>query len=341
MGRYGTKLLLFSAGHFLVDFFCAVLMFSAVSGSGSFALYLLIYNFCAFAMQMPLGLMADYLSRNSIVAGVGCVMVALAWLLSGSPLAAAITAGLGNALFHVGGGVDVLNHSQEKSAALGIFVSPGAFGIYLGTILGRSGSPFHATAAIVALLIAGTALILADRLISGTLRSGNAPVNPAVGRDKLLLVLLPLFLVVCLRSYLGMIWRFDWKSEWHWGIILICAVVFGKTLGGFLADKIGARRAGTLSLGLSAILFLFSDHPVWGVAAILLFNMSMPITLWEAARQFPGAKGFAFGLLTFALFLGCAPVLLGYESPLTTPLSYAIGATVSMLLLRAALTERS
>ena len=39
--------------------------------------------------------------------------------------------------------------------------------------------------------------------------------------------------------------------------------------------------------------------------------MTMPITLWAAARLMPGGKGFAFGLLTFALFLGYIPTALG------------------------------
>ena len=37
----------------------------------------------------------------------------------------------------------------------------------------------------------------------------------------------------------------------------------------------------------------------------------MPLTLYGAARLLPGAKGFAFGLLTFALFLGFLPVYAG------------------------------
>ena len=35
--------------------------------------------------------------------------------------------------------------------------------------------------------------------------------------------------------------------------------------------------------------------------------MTMPLTLLEAARRLPGAKGTAFGLLTCALFVGMLP----------------------------------
>ena len=58
---------------------------------------------------------------------------------------------------------------------------------------------------------------------------------------------------------------------------------------------------------LAAVLYLFSNNIVCGLVAILIFNMSMPITLRAAADIFKGGRGFSFGLLTFALFLGYVP----------------------------------
>ena len=52
------------------------------------------------------------------------------------------------------------------------------------------------------------------------------------------------------------------------------------------------------SAGLAALLYFGAGIPVCGTLAVFLFNMTMPITLWAAARLLPGAKGFAFGLLT-------------------------------------------
>ena len=127
--------------HMAVDLSCAFLVFAYVSGGDQWYLWLLIYNFCAFALQMPIGAAADRLDRNSCVAAGGCAGV-LAGLLLGSagfPAAAAVLAGIGNACFHVGGGIDVLNRSERKAAPLGIFVAPGALGIFLGTMLGRAG----------------------------------------------------------------------------------------------------------------------------------------------------------------------------------------------------------
>lgn len=327
----------YAAVHFLVDFGCAFLMMRLVAGHSDWQLAFLLYNFCAFALQMPAGLVADRLGRNAAVAAAGCALVASAFFLGAVPVAAAMAAGLGNCLFHVGGGVDVLNMSAEKSSALGIFVSPGAFGIYFGGILGRQ----HTLPNLVmCLALAGAAVLLLAaryRLWPGGYRP-NAPLSlEGVKAPGALVALGLLFLVVCLRSYVGLAASLPWKSTWHWALILCCAVVLGKTAGGFLCDKLGAIRASVLSLGAAGVLFFFSRLPLPGVLGMLLFNMSMPITLWAVARVLPGAKGFSFGLLTFGLFVGYVPVYMGHTGLVAAPWALALVALASLGVLWAGL----
>lgn len=62
------KLGVYSFTHMLVDFSCAFLIFFTLKLTEYFAVFVLIYNFCAFAMQMPLGILADRWNHNSIVA---------------------------------------------------------------------------------------------------------------------------------------------------------------------------------------------------------------------------------------------------------------------------------
>ena len=322
-------LALYSASHFWVDLSCAFLVFRTLAGTPDFMLCLLLYNFCAFALQMPFGLLADRLDRNGAVAAAGCGLIALAYLVP-VPAMAAVTAGVGNALFHLGGGIDVLNRSRERAWALGVFVSPGALGLFLGTLWGKGNTPGLWAVPAVLVLLAGMILALCW-WASGGFRSGNAPVDlsAADGYGRLL----PLFLVVVLRSYMGMNQSFSWKGEGQWALVLTLALVLGKTAGGFAMDRLGARRASGWSLGLAAALYLASAMPLPGVLAVFLFNMTMPITLWAAARTMPGAKGFTFGLLTFALFLGYLPSFLGWPGLLTGPGSYAAAAVVSLILL--------
>ena len=320
---------LYSLAHFWVDLSCALLVFRCLSGGSDFALCLLLYNFCAFALQMPLGLLADRWDRNGAVAAAGCGLTALAYLIP-VPLLSAVTAGLGNALFHLGGGIDVLNRSRERAWALGVFVSPGALGLYLGTLWGK-GDASEIWAGPAGLVLLGAAILWLCRRTFGSLRSGNVPVDleAPMGYG----VLLPLFLVVVLRSYMGMNQSFAWKGEGQWALILTLALVLGKTAGGFAMDRLGARRASAWSLGLAAALYLASALPLPGALAVFLFNMTMPVTLWAAARAMPGVKGFTFGLLTFGLFLGFLPSWLGWPSLLSGPASYAAMALISLVLL--------
>ena len=321
-------LALYSLAHFWVDLSCAFLAFRFLSAAPEFTLCLLLYNFCAFALQMPLGLWADSLDRNGMLAAAGCGLTAAAFLLPAS-LVAAVVAGVGNALFHLGGGIDVLNASGEKAAALGIFVSPGAVGLYVGTLWG-GGAAVSALLPPAGLLALGGGILLLCRRTFGSLRSGNAPVEaePAGGSW---LPLVPLFLVVILRSWMGLGQSFPWKAAW--GLPLVLALALGKAVGGFLMDAVGPRRAAGWSLGLAAALYLLSGAPLPGLLAVFLFNMTMPMTLWAAAQLLPGAKGFGFGLLTFALFVGYLPVYLGWPAVFGNVWAYAAAAALSLALL--------
>lgn len=335
----------YSAAHFLVDFSCAFLMFHSIAGTPDGYLCVLLYNFCAFAMQMPLGILADKWNRNYLFAAIGCVLVGAAYGLWHIPAAAAVIVGTGNGMFHVGGGIDVLNISEERSGALGIFVSPGAFGVYFGTMLGK-GNGLTIVPILLALLAAIGLIFIVRRTQGGdyvknaefSLGGGTCP-----NRSNVLSAAVFLFLVVCLRSYVGLTLSFPWKGTGYWAVAIVCAVVFGKTIGGFASNRFGASKTACVSLGIAALLFLIPQIPAAGVLSVLLFNMTMPITLWTMAKIFPGAKGFSFGLLTFGLFLGFLPVHLGVNalsvnSPgaaalFNAPWPFALAAVASLVLL--------
>lgn len=321
-------------GHFVVDFACAFLLYRVVQDSVLWYLCLLIYNFCAFALQMPIGLLADKWNRNAICAALGCVFVLLAFGIGNLSVIMVVTlAGIGNALFHLGGGIDVLNESQHKTSLLGIFVAPGALGIYLGTLYGKQDSLAKGLVVIMLFLIA-IAILFAGFHSKMLANSNNASVmlrgNISFG---IMVSLVCLVVVVCLRSYFGMITNFPWKSKGEWGIVVVLAVVFGKVAGGFLADWLGAKKASMLSLAIATMFYLFSGYPIFGTAAVFFFNMTMPITLWAVARILKNTKGFAFGLLTFGLYIGFLPVYLNWKPAHVTGFGLAAAAVCSMVLL--------
>ncbi|MBU5625610.1 hypothetical protein KQI82_01510 [Oscillibacter sp. MSJ-2] len=295
-----VRLTVLSACHFTVDFACAFFLLRCLRQGGNWQVALLWYNFCAFALQMPLGLAADRLRHGRLFGGAGCMLVACGAGLTGFEAVTAL--GVGNALFHIGGGVEVL-YSTEDMGPLGIFVAPGAVGLALGLTLRRGGT--WAGAAVAAALIACAAALLLGREPAGksTLPEGDAGASP-LGAAALL------FSVVVLRSWAGIGASFPWKAG-TLAIAAACAAALGKALGGALSDRLGPSKVTAWSLGAGAALFLLSHLWGAGLMALALFNMTMPVTLWAMARLMPGLRGFSFGLLTFALFLGFLPVYFG------------------------------
>lgn len=343
----GRTLTAYSLGHFLTDFICALTVISLLRWAPEMRWYLLLlYNFAAFALQMPLGLIADRLDRNAALACAGMVLVTLALLgavlipsVGGLPaLTLALLSGVGNGMFHVGGGVEILNFSQKRQWPLGVFVSPGALGLFFGTTLAHStpvgeklGLPWPLALGCVSAVAAAIALI--RRLRPFNCPCGNAPLSMQSPVRHPGAAFALLFCVVVLRSYVGQTLRFSWKTGW-WSLIVVIGVLLGKAAGGRLADRLGCVPAALFSLLSCALLLLFPDIPLCGTLAILFFNMTMPMTLWAMARLFPGAKGFAFGTLTFALFLGLLPDLLALAPPFSgSGLWYAAEALISLALL--------
>ena len=313
--------------HFLVDMVCAWAMFSRFLRTGYESM--LVYNFCAFALQMPLGTLADLLHNRfrrlpALCAAAGSAITILGAFVHPSIL------GIGNALFHVGGGMDVMVDDLakgRKGALLGLFVAPGAVGLYLGTALGKE--------------IAGSwplifaALLLLPLLII-CLRYGN--VSPC-GKEHLptlqsaIPLILSCFLVVVLRSWVGLSVRFDWQATAIFGLLAVLATASGKACGGFLAARFGIGRTAACSLILAALFYLGAKIPAFGILALFLFNMSMPLTLYLLATNLPGMAGFSFGLLTFGIFFGFVPVYLQMEMHMTDTLAGALCSVISCLLL--------
>ncbi len=317
-----SALPLYAFTHFFVDFSCTLLLLGKLGQDWRDMTAFLLYNFFAFAVQLPLGLLSDRLGKERCFAALGCLLTAAAWLFTGFP--AAIAAGLGNALFHVGGGLYALN-SSNGCTPLGIFVSPGALGLFLGALP-------SVQAALPEPVVPLVLFLLGSFILRRGAGAPNAVFTPIPqGGTRAVMPLVCFFTVVVLRALMGGIFQFPWKGEL--GLWLALAVAGGKAAGGLLADRFGASRTATGSLALAAICFLGSDVPAAGLLAVFAFNMTMPITLWGAGRILRGAKGMAFGLLTFALFLGTLPILWGVPTVSGSSGLYAVGAVGSFIIL--------
>ncbi len=304
--------------HALVDGACAFVLFRDVDAPATPVVVVIAwivgYDALAFLLQAPLGLLADRLRADRALGlgGLGLVLAALALgpFLSGG---AAISAALGNALFHVAAGAAVLRGSRGATA-IGLFVGPGAAGLGLGIVLGRSDAP--ARAAIALALLIGAVLVahVLPRAAAGGLPDGLArpPLAPAVGLTPQVLAGCGLLLLtVAARSILGDTVTSVWRTQ-PVAVLLGLALLAsgGKMLGGVVADRAGWIPTAAVSLALAGpLLALGLGDARSAGAGLLLLQATTPLTLKALHRVAPDRPGLVFGSASAVLALGAGPGL--------------------------------
>ncbi len=332
----------YSIIHFIVDMSCSMLIAGVltpvITSTNKLIFGIILYNLFAFAFQLPFGILADKINKNAIFSFFGCLFIIIAYIVNQFTILSCIVAGIGNALFHIGGGIDVLNISSQKASLPGIYVATGALGLYIGTKLDCT--TYKSYLIIILLLLSMFALMWLYNLIKCKYKIDNEIPKFENLSNKKKIIIYCLLITICIRGYIGLILNFKWKSNFLIGMLCVCAVVLGKIIGGILGDKFGFKKISTISLLVSAFLFIFSfNNATCGVLAILLFNMTMPITLTSLSNIFYNNKGMAFGFTTLALFIGAIPVLLGYSSFLFNSTSLFIITIMSAIILYFGLNE--
>lgn len=310
------NLTIYGIAHAIVDAACAALVLSHYYGgrteSGYLALLIILYNVLAFAGQPIIGFVSDGLKLSYEIAVGGCLLTAAAVMLHAYPALSVVLCGVGNAMFHVGGGVTCLNLFRGKAAAPGIFVAPGALGLMIGTLLGKNGG-FIAVIFMLLLVCCGGAILFVKQ------PHIEYSYAPKLGVEPFFVILLLLLGSISIRALIGFVAQFPWKGNIYLLVCLTLAVVLGKGLGGILADKYGWRRVVVLGLLLSAPLIALGNHPIAGIMGMFLFNLTMPVTLAAVANLLPGFPGFAFGMTTLALITGVFATYLSFIKLLFGP----------------------
>lgn len=291
-----------AVSHLLVDGLCAATVFGSAAAAD--VNMIVLYNTLAFSTQCLVGLAADRIRKHGVSAAISMLLVVLGYALPLPIPARVCLIGLGNSLFHVAGGSMTLERSRGKAGALGVFVAPGAIGVTLGSLWPGLGTVF-------AILLTLCAMLEIPM-------SRSAPVEQseqAAGVSLLIPILLTL--AVAVRAVGGSAVHFPWKTGIPAALVMTGFVFLGKTLGGFVCDRIGARKSAWISIIPAALLIAFCSN--WAVPALagqFLLNLTMPVTLWLLYRAMPESPGFAFGLAASALWPG---TVLGGLMTLTGP----------------------
>ena len=193
---------------------------------------------------------------------------------------------------------------------MGVFLAPKlaakGFGVYVGLLGG-----------FLLMIVAGSLLWFVSSKSQSEIVLGAGSKNTSLTTGNVgfridamgCLAILLLLLTVCIRSYTGVLFSYQWKSEYIMGLLFTVGIILGKMFGGIVGDRIGWIRSSVGSLTLSLILFQFANNsPLCGIIGVLLFNMTMPITLMAIANMLGKEfSGTAFGMTTLALFIGTVP----------------------------------
>lgn len=321
----------YSIAHFLVDAACAFLLLGVVAIEDAI-LAMLLYNASAFVLQAPFGYLIDKYLNPKLVSVTGLLLIATAFMLLDNPLVAILVVGVGNALFHVGGGSLVLSLEKRKATYIGIFVAPGALGLTIGSLLSISEYAVNNWFFPILFIIISVLLLFINTPHFNRTTEKKHSSKFSYGILLIVLIMLP----IAVRSLIGLSIDFPWKEDKTLLFVLVLSLALGKIFGGILADKFGLLKVGVGGLLISSpLLAFYSTVPILGILGAFLFNFTMPVTLIAILNVLPNKKGLSFGLTTVALFIGSLPTILGKNIWLKndiTVLSFTLLASVVLFI---------
>ncbi len=282
--------------HLLTDAVCAAVLFGR---AGAGLTEFLLYNTLAFSTQCILGPAVDRLRRHEALTAAAELLVVLGFILPLPVLFRVVAVGIGNSVFHLGGGTAVLRESGGRARNLGLFVAPGSVGLTLGTLFPGAGTVYAAALTLCALAM----LILRAR--SPMRETSRPPTAMGTFKPGALWTALPLVLAVAIRALGGSAVSFPWKDSTE-RVLLTASLIFaGKAAGGFLCDRLGPGKTALLSLPAAALcVAFFPDSMLLSLLGQFLLNLTMPVTLFLLYRAMPDSPALAFGLAASALWPG-------------------------------------
>lgn len=315
---------LFGLIHFLVDAACvtAVMRGSSALTAGWLDAFSMVlgYDLLAFALQFPLGLVVDRLRLKRSAALLGVLLASLVvtplhlpgWLIMAA-------AGVGNALYHLGAGGEVLQASAGRAAPAGLFVGPGALGLGLGVWMGRTGMgpvwPLYLglTCSFVVLLQLSPAIPVEIPALR------RARVSGFIGIGVLALLLVS----ITVRSFVGLNGCQGCAQDWMLALGIPVVGCLGKVAGGFVADRLGWIATSVVALAIATpLLALANGHAAIALPGLLIFQMTMPVTLAAVYLMLPRHPATAFGLPCVALVGGALPSFYPHMAGLFTPRTF-------------------
>ncbi len=298
--------------HFVTEIICFFALERYIGDRPLIWIIFLSYDMFAFVPQAIIGRFSDRYPKIPLgTAGMVLLGVAAAAFDHiKNPFVSLAILCLGNCLVHVNGAEATLRTADGKLSGSAIFVSGGSFGVVTGRILGKTSMSFR-----LLIILAATALpltILTRKYIHEESKLFSEQCKPfryaksGVGKE---LVIIMSVTIVAVRGFMGYGIPTSWNKTVMQTVLLFSFMGIGKALGGIFADRFGFRKTAMLSTAFAAPLLMAGDHHMTiSLLGVMLFSMTMAITLGILVSVLTETPGLAFGLTTIGLFIGTAPV---------------------------------
>lgn len=306
----GTGLLYFYV-HFVVEVICFFALGRYFESTPIMWLIPFAYDMLAFVPQSIIGYISDKCPKIPF-GHIGMGLLFLALILQNTvpiPFVSLVPLCIGNACVHVQGAEVTLRTSNGNLSHSAIFVSGGSFGVVTGKLLSATTMPWWL---LLFLIVSAVPFImLAETYCRGeeyqeTSKCKNFKYNNAkIGVG--FIIIMSVFVVI-VRGYMAYAIPTSWNKTTLQTILLFTFMGTGKALGGILSDLFGIKKVALGSVALALPFLMFGDNRmIVSLIGVMLFSMTMSITLGVLVSVLQGSPGLAFGLTTIGLFMGSVP----------------------------------
>ena len=298
--------------YFIIHFIIEITSFYIVSSyidTNLVWILALMYDFFAFVPQGIFGYLKDKGIKTNFTI-IGMILSTLSLILlyfNLNAILVILVLSIGNCMIHIQGAETTLRTSNGQMAPSAIFVSGGSFGVITGKILAmyNVSIPFVIIINLLMLIpiaICNKYVYLIDDKNLEKYNFSNKNINSKV------IITLAVFVVI-VRAYMGYGIPTTWNKTLIQTILLYCSMGIGKAMGGILIDSIGIKKTAILST-IGSLPFLLFGNNVMAISliGIMMFSMTMAVTLGLIVSEIKKYPGVAFGFTTIGLFLGSLPV---------------------------------
>ena len=292
--------------YFIIHFIIEITSFYIVSSyidTNLVWILALMYDFFAFVPQGIFGYLKDKGIKTNFTI-IGMILSTLSLILlyfNLNAILVILVLSIGNCMIHIQGAETTLRTSNGQMAPSAIFVSGGSFGVITGKILAMYNVPIPFVIIINLLMLIPIAICnkyvyLIDDKNLEKYNFSNKNINSKV------IITLAVFVVI-VRAYMGYGIPTTWNKTLIQTILLYCSMGIGKAMGGILIDSIGIKKTAILST-IGSLPFLLFGNNVMAISliGIMMFSMTMAVTLGLIVSEIKKYPGVAFGFTTIGLF---------------------------------------